>query len=231
MPMRDIRLIDLSALERQLEDRSRAACRAGVDHFQAAASAAGVYAGASVERITLYAVDDVVARRARTHDLCIVPLATPYDGQSDLVEQLIFQSGRPVLALPAERPKVATDRVVVAWDGSRSAARALADALPILQRAGAVRVVTFLNEKEAATPGLGGDVVRHLQAHGVASTAVEVDVAGRRIGAALDDYFAGAPADLVVMGAYGHSRLRQFVLGGATSHMLREPKVPLMLSH
>lgn len=225
------RLIGLSGLEKEWEDRSLAACQAAVAHFERAAKAAGVYAGAEVARIQLYGVDDALARRARSRDLCIVPLANRYDGQVELTQQMIFQSGRPVLVFSAAQAALGIGRVVVAWDGSRSAARALADALPILERAGSVRVVTFLNEKDTATPGLGAEVVRHLQAHGIGATAEDVDVQGRRIGRALDDYLATSPADLVVMGAFGHSRLREFVLGGATRHMLHDPKTPLLLAH
>jgi nucleotide-binding universal stress UspA family protein len=227
------RLVDLSGLEKEWEGRSLANCRAAVQHFEAAARAAGVFAGADVERINLYGVDDALARRARTRDLCIVPLADRYDGQIELAQQVIFQSGRPVLAFKADRPELASaiGHVAVMWDASRSAARALSDALPILERATAVRLVTFVNEKDAARPGLGKEAVRHLAAHGIEAVAEEVDAKGTRIGRAIDDYLVRSPADLLVLGAYGHSRMLEFVLGGATEHVLRAPPTAVFLSH
>ena len=228
------RLAGLSALEQAWEARSLAACRAAVQHFETTARAAGVFAGAEIQKLNLYGADDVLAQRARTRDLCIVPLTDRYDGQVELAQQVIFRSGRPVLAFAAVRPILigaGLGDVVVAWDGSRSAARALADALPILERARSVRVVTFVNEKAVAKTGLADDALRHLAAHGVNAAAEEVDASGVRIGEAIDAYLAAAPADLLVMGAYGHARLLEFVLGGATEHVLRAPPTALFLSH
>lgn len=120
---------------------------------------------------------------------------------------------------------------VVAWDGGRCAARALADALPILARAETVRVLAVINEKPAAVAGLAAEAARHLQAHGIDAAIDEVDGRDAPIGESLDAYLAKAACDLLVMGAYGRSRAREFILGGATQHMLRDPKVPLFLAH
>lgn len=228
------RLINLSGMQKEWEERSFAGCRAAVRHFEASARTAGVYGGAEVQKIDLYSVDDALALRARTRDLCMVPLGKPYDGQLALAQQMIFQSGRPVLFFAASRPILSNDmigNVVVAWDGSRSSARALADALPILERAGSVRVVTFLNEKEGAQGGLGAEVIRHLATHGLKAIAEEVDAKNLGIGHAIDDYMVKSAADLLVMGAYGHSRMLEFVLGGATQHVLRAPVAAVFLSH
>ena len=107
----------------------------------------------------------------------------------------------------------------------------MADALPVLGKAREVRILTVINEKPAARAGLGQDVQRHLEAHGVSAAVDEVDAGGRRIGQVFEDYLAGRDADLFVMGAYGRSRAREFILGGATEHMLHDPRVPLLLSH
>lgn len=227
-------LLNRSGLQHEWEARSLAHSQAAAKYFEARATAAGVLAGVEMRKINLYGADDAVARCARTRDLCIVPLGSRYDGQIELAQQVIFQSGRPVLAFSAERPILATTSlrdVVVAWDGSRSAARALADALPILERAGSVRVVTFVNEKESAQAGVGAEAVRHLAAHGIKAMADEVETRGVRIGAAIDAYLARSPADLLVMGAYGHPRVLEFVLGGATQHVLRAPPAAVILSH
>lgn len=227
-------LIGLSDMAHEEEANSRAACHASLAHFRSEAKTAGVLGKALTETADLYLVADTVAARSRTRDLCVVPLAGPYDGQIGVVESVVFDSGRPVLVFRAGEASLSAlgpMSVVVAWDGSRSAARAMADALPLLSHAKAIRVLTVLNEKPSAATGLGAEAVRHLKAHGLAAVAEEVDANGRPIGEVLDAYLEEHQPDLLVMGAYGHSRLREFVLGGATEHVLRRPKAPLFLSH
>ncbi len=227
-------LIGLTAIARDEEAKSLVACREGLDHFTARARDAGVFGEALLDAVDLYSVSDHVAHRARTRDLCVVPLAKPLYGQAEVVRSLIFASGRPALVFHAQNGQIASapGTVVVAWDGSQRAARALADALPILTAAKAVRVFTAVSEKPSAVKGMGADVVRHLQTHGIAATADDVEADGRPIGKVLDKYLKDVAAGLLVMGAYGRpSGLRDFVWGGATEHMLHDPKVPLFLSH
>lgn len=227
-------LIGLTNMARAEEAKSLADCQASLAHFRSEAEAAGVLGAALIEKVDLYFLADRVARRARTRDLCIVPLAGPYDGQLEVVESVIFSSGRPALVFRAGEASLSPrkpETVVVAWDGSQWAARAMADALPILSLAKQVRVLTILNEKPSASAGLAAEAVRHLEAHGVAAVADEVDAMGRPIGEVLDGYLAQHKPDLLVMGAYGHSRLRELFLGGATEHVLHTPKAPLFLAH
>lgn len=227
-------LIGLSAIAAEEEQKSLDACRAALDAFAAAARGAGVLGAALLAKADYAGVGDRVAEYARTRDLCLVPLGDNANGQRPVAQAVIFDSGRPVLLF---RPGVADlaregpGCAVVAWDGSRSAARALSDAIPILQKARDVQVLTVTNEKPGARGGMGKGPVRHLRAHGVPATDHEVDADGRRIGAVLQAYAASRGADLLVMGAYGHSRLQEFILGGATEHMLHDPKIPLLLSH
>jgi nucleotide-binding universal stress UspA family protein len=227
-------LIHLSDLVHEQEAASAAACQASLTYFQDKAGAAGVLGQILLQKADLYLSSARIALQARTRDLCIVPLAGPYDGQMEVVEAVLFDSGRPVLVFrpgAASLPRKALGGVVLAWDGSRSAARAMADALPILQGAAQVRILTVLHEKPQAVAGLGADVLRHLEAHGVAARVDEVEAAGRSIGAVIDDYLAQHKPDLLVMGGYGHSRLREVILGGATEHMLNHPNTPIFLSH
>ena len=107
----------------------------------------------------------------------------------------------------------------------------MADALPLLQRAAKVKLLTVINEKAAAAAGVGRDALRHLALHGVRAEVEEVDSNGKSIGVALDAYLASASCDLLVMGAYGKSRVREFILGGATAHVLAKMKTPLFLVH
>jgi nucleotide-binding universal stress UspA family protein len=121
--------------------------------------------------------------------------------------------------------------VVVGWDFSRPAARALADALPILEMAKQVRIVTVTNEKTLGTRRSEA-VSKHLAAHGLTAFLDTVDAADRSIGEVLESYASSFDADLlVIMGAYGHSRVRDFILGGATKSILARPPFPVLLSH
>lgn len=120
---------------------------------------------------------------------------------------------------------------VVAWDGSRSAARAMADAIPVMRKARKVQVLTVVNEKPNARSGLGDDAMRHFKAYGVIAVADNVDASGDRIGRMLDEYVEKCGSDLLVIGASGRPRVRVFSLGGATEHMLHDPKAPLFLVH
>jgi nucleotide-binding universal stress UspA family protein len=120
---------------------------------------------------------------------------------------------------------------VVAWDGSRPAARAVADALPFLERAKTVRVLTILNEKELSSESPAAELSRYLERRGIDATPDCIDASGRRIGEILSSYLTSNQADLLVMGAYGHSRVREFILGGATRSMIIKPPLPILLSH
>lgn len=227
------RLIGLSAMAEEEEGKSRTACRDGLANFTAAATAAGVFQASLLARVNHLEVADHVAKLARTHDLCLLPRADGCDGQFEVAQAVVFSSGRPVLIFrggSAAGLANGPNLVVIAWDGSRGAARAMADALPILVRAKQVRILTILNEKPDATASLGADAQRHLQAHGVPAVLDGVDAEGAGIGKALDRYVKDHGPDLLVMGAYGHSRVREFLLGGATQHVLEHPACPVLLS-
>ncbi|UAL08691.1 universal stress protein [Caulobacter segnis] len=225
-------LIGLGSMAAEEQAKSLANGQASLEAFAKHARAAGVFGQALSETVEYYAVADHVAKCARTRDLCLTPLGKPMDGQAEVVTSAVFDSGRPVLAYRAgglSGAKLGT--VVIAWDGSRGAARALAEALPILAHAERVRVLTVVNEKPAAVAGLAAEAVRHLRAHGIEAVIDEVDGIGVSIGDSFDAYLARTPCDLFVMGAYGRSRAREFILGGATEHMLHDPQVPLLLAH
>jgi nucleotide-binding universal stress UspA family protein len=238
MPVKSNRLADylvgLSKLEREEEARSLAAARGAINHFTVQAKAAGVFTAALIEKATLGGLSKLVAERARTRDLCIVPLGGRFDGQAEVAVTAIFDSGRPVLVFRGEAQNFtrgALEEVVVAWDGGRAAARALADALPILRRARSVRLLTIAGEKPDLPRCGGADAVRHLQSHGIEAVADRVAGAGRPIGETLGGYLDDRRPDLLVMGAYGHSRLREFILGGATEFAVQTAPVPIFLSH
>ncbi len=238
IPVRSNRLADyligLGAMADEEEAKSRAACRDGLAAFARGADAAGIEHASVLTRVNHYGVGDQVARVARTYDLCLLPLMGEFDSQVEVAQAVVFSSGRPVLIFrKGETLGLANgpDLVVIAWDGGGNAARAMADAMPILTRARRVRLLTILNDKPAATAALGLDAQRHLRAHGIEAELASVDRDGPEIGKTLDRYIARHAPDLLVMGAYGHSRAREFLLGGATEHTLNNSCCPVLLSH
>ncbi|WP_188055928.1 universal stress protein [Sphingosinithalassobacter sp. CS137] len=171
-----------------------------------------------------------VAARGRLFDLLVLPVHGDPE-QESLAEGLVFGSGRPVLLLPESARAQPWDRVILGWDGGRAAARALADAIPLCRAAREVRIVAVGGEKPLGH-GPGLDSVReHLARHEIAAECVEIAADGKNAGAALLDHAAQVGADLLVAGAFGHSRMREFILGGATRSLIAAPTLPVLLSH
>jgi nucleotide-binding universal stress UspA family protein len=187
-----------------------------------------------VERGMTSQVPEIVTEYARLRDLTFIPIDGAGSFQQYIAECVIFGSGRPVLVYPAVPKRAAEmklDVIGIAWDFSRPAARAVADALPLLQRAKTVRAVTVTHEKEIDTRRSDSDLARHLACHGVEVALEKEDAAGRSIGEVLEAYASAHRLDLLIMGAYGHSRIRDFILGGATKSVIANPPLPVLLSH
>ncbi|MHA1553289.1 MAG: universal stress protein, partial [Alphaproteobacteria bacterium] len=193
-----------------------------------------------LERCEPSDVQGSLVEYARLRDLTIVVVPDEGSAERQLAESTIFGAGRPVMILPGAAKRdspMALDNIVVAWDSSRAAARALCDAMPILEKAKLVRVVTVTNEQPVDTSRpidqsrRGKELVRHLALHGVETALEVIDARGTPIGDVFEAYATSCKADLFVMGAFGHSRLRDFMLGGATQSMLDRCPLPLFLSH
>jgi nucleotide-binding universal stress UspA family protein len=179
-------------------------------------------------------VPEMLAQYARFRDLTILPVPESDKYDQWYAETIIFGSGRPTLIIPPQWKKQSDfklNNVVVAWDFSKTAARAVADAGPLLQKAKKVFIVTVENEKTIKSQRSAAELARHLAHHRVEITVDTIDAAGRDIGTALTAHCATRDADMLVMGAYGHSRLREFVLGGATRSLLAQPPLPVLMSH
>lgn len=227
-------LIDLpgmAAAEAKKSADAAASLLAAVDRE---AKKMGVVSEGISEKCLTAQVSEVLAEYARFRDLTIVPIAKGDDFEQWYAESVIFGSGRPTLVIPPEwkrRIPFAVETAVVAWDFSRAAARTVADAIPVLQKAKHVYVVTVMNEKEIDSRRSAPELAKHLAHHGVEVVVDTVDAAGRDIGTVIKSYCASRDADLLVMGAYGHSRVREFILGGATRSVLSQPTLPVLMSH
>jgi nucleotide-binding universal stress UspA family protein len=227
-------LIDLSALAADEAKKSAANAAHLLGIFNEATRKSGVNAETISEKCYTAEVPDTLVEYARFRDLTILPVPQGDDFDQWYAESIIFGSGRPVLVIPHEWKKRASfklDTAVVAWDFSKTAARAVADALPLLQKTKHVTVLTVANEKEIATSRSATELAKHLAHHRIEVTVDTADAAGQDIGSVLKSYCARHDADLLVMGAYGHSRLREFILGGATRAMLSQPGLPVLMSH
>ena len=212
-------------------EKSRQSAKELLAAFDAAAEKAGVPHETIAEKCPTFEVPDLLVDYARLRDLTIVPVPESYDQW--YAETVIFGSGRPTLILP-ETPRsrpFELGTVVVAWDFSRAAARAVSDALPLLERARKVRVVTVSNEKVLDTKHSAQELAKNLARHGIEVVLENVDAGGRRIGEVLEAYALAHKADVLVMGAYGHARWREFILGGATKSLPSKPPLPILLSH
>lgn len=168
----------------------------------------------------------------RTSDLCLLGLPRGAAEHVMEVEAWLFATGRPCLLHPDTREAAfSLDTIAIAWDMSRSAARAVGDALPLAKLAKTTRILLGRGEKGIPFSDPAAPLVAYLAAHGIHAVVDEFDVGGRKIGDALLERAAHHHTDLLVMGAFGHPRLQEFVLGGATRGVLDASPIPLFMSH
>lgn len=203
--------------------------------FNAATSRAGISAewrlaeGDSLEALLMH---------GRYSDLMVLGQNDAENDESpdenDLADQVILDVGRPVLMVPyAGTFQAVGERIMVAWNASRESTRAVADALPILRRAKQVKVLAVNPKGGAKGHGQvpGADIALHLARQGVKAEAMHVVADDMDTGNMLLSRAADEGVDMIVMGAYGRSRLREMILGGATLHMLRHMTVPVLMAH
>jgi nucleotide-binding universal stress UspA family protein len=209
-----------------------AAIRFGVRNEQRLSRLSAAHIPANLAQASLVPLS--LAACVRLKDLSIVPVK-PDDSRSEkIVEGLIFESGRPILMCPEEfaaELAVAFDDVVIAWDHTAPAARAVGDALPILQAAASVRIVTATDDGTAAELESGAALVNHLAEHGIKATFETVKIDGSSVGKVFEAYVIANAIDLLVMGAYRHSRLNEIVWGGATKTIIGRPPCWVLMSH
>lgn len=223
-------LINVDALARSAEERSRADCD------RIAALVAGHASGTDAVHFTRrQAQPGVMAehatRAARYGDLALVPCAPDVLAAQEMAQALIFGAGVPVILVPSTASVDRLDHIAVAWDESRVAARALGDALCLLSPGGRVSVLTVRDEKALSGADIAERLAATLVARGYVAAPVSLTLDGRSIGVALQEAAMGAGAQLLAMGGFGHSRLRDFILGGATTGVLADLRLPVLMAH
>jgi nucleotide-binding universal stress UspA family protein len=224
--------VPVELIELQREENSKAA-KDAVRHFEAAAKKAGVAAQTQTLDATFGGAATLFASIARRFDVAIVGQAQREHGASEelMIEGALFESGRPVIIVPyIQKRGLTLERVLACWDGSRTAARAIGDAMPLLERAKAVDLVTVTEERKSEELA-GVNMSDHLARHGIKTNVKRLTKGDLAIEDVILSYAADSGADFIVMGGYGHSRLREFILGGVTRGILASMTVPVLMSH
>jgi len=167
---------------------------------------------------------------ARTADLVILGKGDGGDGRN-IAHDVLFGGGVPVIVVPPIEHDSIGQRVMIAWNGSREAARAVKDALPVLERAASVTVLCVNQLQPGQNEQPGEELARSLRRHGIDAAVDNIVRKGQSVGDAIVSRIADAGADMLVMGAWGHTKLREFVLGGVTKRILEQTSVPVLMSH
>ena len=181
----------------------------------------------------LYALKAEAAAHARRHDLAVIDRPGGALDKSQVVfEEILFGSGQPlIIAPPEKKPVEKIGKIAVAWDGSAHAARALSAALGLFADIKQADIVVVAGEKDLSGAIPGTEIAAHVSRHKIKTTVVDLRVDKAGVAATLDAHAAKAGADLIVMGGFGHSRLREFVLGGVTRELTRSARAALLLAH
>lgn len=215
-------------------DFVREQAETAVVQFRLAVEKAGLSGEGRLVQVLAFDAIDVFVTHARHCDLVVLGQRDPADVLpfgGDLAADVLMGCGRPGLIVPfIGAPPLFGQRVLVAWDGGREAVRAVNDAMPLLERAHSVAVLC-VNPDASGDRDPGADIALHLARHGVKVAAARTVARETSVGDVLLADIADNGIDLLVMGAYGHSRLREWALGGATRHLLAHMTIPVLMSH
>ena len=221
-------------MEAQIEAGEQELAEAALDAFRRTVEADDIEFDTRTDRGTHHEHARLLSLHGRYADLTIIGQPNPDDGIGSLDPgDVVLAAGAPVMVVPhVGAPSTCAERVMIAWNASRESARAVRDAMPLLEKAETVDVVCFQPE---STPGHGelpgADISLHLSRHGIKVDVQILAGQGIDVGNALLSHVADRGSDLLVMGAYGHSRLREAVLGGATRTILQSMTVPVFMAH
>ena len=217
-----------------LRDENRAAAQQAVDRFEALAKRESLSVEHRIIEANLGRAANLFGRIARRFDLAVVGQTDPERALPEdlLIEAALFESGRPTVVVPyIQKEDLKLGHVLVCWDNSRNAARAIADSLPFLMRGKKVEIVMVARNDGKADELPGADLGEHLARHDLTVEVKRLVAADVDVSNVILSYAADCAADFIVMGGYGHSRLREFILGGATRGILRSMTVPVLMAH
>lgn len=217
-------------------DEGRVATQDKVDALTPRLEASGLSFGIEPQFVDRGTIASLAARFARYADLTLIAPLAPDAGplQRLVMDGALFESGRPVLLLPEAPVRFpAADRVVLAWDASVEASKAVRDAIGLMQRAKAVDAVLIdpVPSFDGHGQEPGADLATYLGRHGIVVTVHRLPREGQEVGEMLRRTATDLAADLIVMGGFGHSRLRERIFGGTTSSMTKGLTIPVLMAH
>ncbi len=221
-------------LEAQILDDENKRAEAALERFRKAASSEDIEFDTRTDRGTPQEHADIVSLHGRYADLTVIGQPDPEAITTSLDPgDVVMAAGGPVMIVPhIGTPKTTAENVMIAWNASRESARAVRDSMPLLEGAKSVEVVCFRPETTGSHGDLpGADIGLHLSRHGIDVDVQIIEGRGIDVGNALLSHVADRGSDLLVMGCYGHSRLREAVLGGATRTILSTMTVPVLTVH
>jgi nucleotide-binding universal stress UspA family protein len=233
VPISDGGYIPAEVIETQRAD-NEAAAQATITNFTALTGRAGVSAEPLILSASFAGAADQFAHLARRFDLAIVGQGRPEMGTIEQIigETTLFESGRPTIMVPyIQKAPFKIGNVMICWDGSRAAARAVADSIAVIGKSRRVEIVIVANEPGKQGDVDGVDIGHHLARHDLKVDIHRISGGDIDVADALLSHAADSGADFIVMGGYGHSRLREFVLGGVTRSIFQSMTVPVLLSH
>lgn len=217
------------------QQESEKLASAALDTLTAAAKRGGINFATQTFNAVPGEAGDLFGEIARRFDLAIVPQPDPQNPAYDdiVLEGALFGSGRPMLVVPyIERGDAKFERIVICWDGSLTAARAIGDAMPFLKKAKSIDVLMVINDRVKSDEVPGADIGQHLARHKLPVELHRISTAkGMDVFSTILSYIGDRGADLIVMGGYGHSRLREFILGGVTRGIIGSMTAPVLMAH
>jgi len=229
----DITTVPAEFIDFQLRQNEDGASSA-IERFDEATRRAGVSAQPLKIREGVDKADNLFAQITRRFDVAIVSQVKPDKPwpENVMIEAALFKSGRPVVVVPySQTAGLKLDRIMVCWDGGANAARAVSDALPFLVRAKSVEICIVAGRNKSDDEVPGADIAEHVARHGVKVDVVRIVAPDIDVANAILCHAAEAGTDFLVMGGYGHSRIREFILGGATREVLASMTLPTLLAH
>lgn len=224
-------LVDIPELLSEVRAQGRERSRIFLENLTVRTSEIGVTA--TSEEVSCHSAlfGDEIAERARYADLVVCSLNKQDKALKDAAIAVIFGSGKPVVLVPEEGDIREFSKIMIAWDGSRVAARAVTDAMPFLTRAKQVIIAKILDDKELSDRLSPEKLVEYLSFHQVTASTIDLERLGRTTAKCLQADASALNIDLIVMGGFGHSRVRDFILGGATKGIIDDLQIPALMSH
>jgi nucleotide-binding universal stress UspA family protein len=224
-------LVSLPEMIKEAEDISRGRGEHLLGKVQEEASKRGVKLTTGTSSGALALLGEVAALEARYFDVALLGWEAANPTSRANAEAVVFGAGRPAILLPEHASVGTIDHVAIAWDGSRVAARAVGDAASLLEKSATISVLTVVDEKPLNEEGAAERLAAGLRKRGFNAQGFAIEAEDCPIGESLQASAIERGAKLLIMGGYGHSRMRDFVLGGATGDILEELRLPVLLSH